>query len=757
VITQVLRIIREIITNTNDISLIEASVGTWDAVCRHQDHSTLAADISYRTLYEENVTLYASLAKNSTKKLGKSTQPVARHDATRLRKAGVAAIKSMFSPVEVATWWTAQLDATLPAVISNLRHDEPSYLERLQRSSDENEDDDRLKKLNRRMSVAASRTFSGMQESGEADPRAAEGSAQDADNLEEEEVGVLAISCLRAIFQTQNRAQTRGAALVFLKYVSDEQDRLSPRPATENLVGLPFTEWATTIFRMITSWTPVQERFILLITAVETLRQSPLQNTDLRANLLYADLIDAVLRSQLNLIGLSVMDVLLGLLDQLQRVAALTASSTEQKQIASSLLKQRLQSCIADLATHVYYSDQITDMISTIIARIKPDPTSTGQRSPPSESNGNAADSSPPASNPKSSTQDFGYAPATVPTMSSRPTTRDRNGSLGTPSGTGPTSQPFFSTSEARQIALFIIHDILTVAAQQQQPGNEASIGTLSSSTSATMPTSRSPVPGHVWYGTTWLLEDPDPAIPRAYRAALAVWAESESDEKDSDLLDLDSSEPLAKLFEKHRPTALAAFSTTAPSLRGSLSPSTTPNHRQLLLAPLNGQSPQQQNSPGTPPHASSSVPILPTTVLRARSASKVSSSPTNGSNPDLSLAGQGFAMLSASNTLAGNPMIGGSGFGSERGKLRVRYQDLKDLCEGRSYPGGVVGGDGGIGGGLSRSGSLAGARGVEGGRTAEGGGKAGDSVGRILSLLDSLGLEERAEKPLGTTAAAAS
>jgi hypothetical protein len=709
----------------------------------------LAADVAYRTLYEENVTLYASLAKNSTKKLGKSTQPVARHDATRLRKAGVAAIKCMFQPVEPATWWTAQLDATLPAVISNLRRDEPTYLERLQRSSDENEDDDRVKNMTRRMSLAASRTFSGMQEGVEADPRAAEGSAQDADNLEEEEVGVLAISCLRAIFQTQNRAQTRGAALVFLKYVSDEQDRLSPRPATEELVGLPFTEWATTIFRMITSWTPVQERFILLITAVETLRQSPLQNTDLRANLLFADLIDAVLRSQLNLIGLSVMDVLLGLLDQLQRVAALNAPSTDPGPIASTLLKQRLQSCIADLATHVYYSDQITDMISTIIARIKPDPVSTGQASPPSEANGNAADaSSPPASNPKSSTQDFGYAPATVPTISSRPTTRERNGSLGTPSGSGNASQPFFSTSETRQIALFIIHDILTVAAQQQQQPGSASIGTLSSSTSATMPTTRSPVPVTVWYATSWLLEDSDPAVARAYRDALAAWAESESDEKDATILALDSAEPLAKLLDKARPATYTI--PTAPSLRGSLGPQSiqsTPNHRQLLLAPLNGQTP---SSTGTPPSASTAIPtpiILPHTVLRARSASKVSSSPTNGSNPDL--IGQGFAMLSASNTLAGGgggagAGIGGGASGTDRGKLRVRYQDLKDLCEGRGHVGG---------------GSIEleddGSRNVGGNAAATASAGTVDSVGKMLKLLDSLGLEERrgGRKSLGTAA----
>jgi hypothetical protein len=619
----------------------------------------------------------------------------------------------MFQPVEPGSWWTAHLDATLPAVISNLRHDEATYLEHIQSLSDKSEDDDKVKSLTRRMSVAASRTFSGLQEAAESDPRAAEGTAQDADNLEEEEVGVLAISCLRAIFQTQNRAQTRGAAMVFLKYVSDEQERLSPRPATEELVGLPFTEWATTIFRMITSWTPVQERFILLITAVETLRQSPLQNTDLRANLLFADLIDAVLRSQLNLIGLSVMDVLLGLLDQLGRLAAISAPSTEHAPIASSLLKQRLQSCIADLATHVYYSDQITDMISTIIARIKPDAIPSGQTSPPSEGNGTVADSS--TANPKSSTQDFGYAPATVPTNSSRPTTRERNGGIGTPSGSG-SSYAFFSTSETRQIALFIIHDILSVAAQQQG-------STSLSSSSATMPTSRSPVPVSVWYATNWLLEDPDLAVPRAYRAALVSWAESESDEKSASILDLDSPDPIGKLLEKSRPSALTSIA-TAPSLRGSLGPSIQSNHRALLLAPLNNGT----SSPGgTPANATTSSAVAD---ARGRSASKVSS---NGSNPDITLG------LSSS-------LLGGSGVAADRAKPRVRYQDLKDICEGRNL-------------GYSTPSSTPGASvsfaaetefASVGKEVQNGASGAVDSVGKMLRLLDSLGLEETESRPLG-------
>ena len=48
----VLRTISGVLLNTNDISLIEASLRTWEEFCKHQDPATLAADHEYQELYE---------------------------------------------------------------------------------------------------------------------------------------------------------------------------------------------------------------------------------------------------------------------------------------------------------------------------------------------------------------------------------------------------------------------------------------------------------------------------------------------------------------------------------------------------------------------------------------------------------------------------------------------------------------------------------------------------------------------------------
>lgn len=260
-----LRILRDIINNTNDISLIEATAATWDVFCQHQDVANLAADSEYRTLYEEVVRLYGSLAKNHLQKLGKSTQPVAHHDAIRLRKTGVEAIKSVFGQSELNRNWNREYNTAIAAVLTNLRRDSEhssethEYLEHLVALSTKHEEEVRPPAINHRQSIATVRTFSGLPDEQDPDPRTAEGTAQDADRLEEEEVGLLALECIEAVFQSQNRAQIRDGAVGFMRYIADEAERYS---ASEAVAGLQ--QWAATLFRLITAWTPVQVSLLRL-------------------------------------------------------------------------------------------------------------------------------------------------------------------------------------------------------------------------------------------------------------------------------------------------------------------------------------------------------------------------------------------------------------------------------------------------------------------------------------------------------------
>lgn len=149
---KVLRIIREVILHTNDIALMEATTSLWDVFTRYQDCLALAADAEYRSLFDEVVSLYGTLAGNSSKKMGKATSVVAQHDAVRIRKVGVTAFKSLFVPANAERSWNNRFDKAFAAVLTNLRseHRESnvSHLNLLREEVDEEKE--RAKAANRR-------------------------------------------------------------------------------------------------------------------------------------------------------------------------------------------------------------------------------------------------------------------------------------------------------------------------------------------------------------------------------------------------------------------------------------------------------------------------------------------------------------------------------------------------------------------------------------------------------------------------------
>ena len=588
----VLKIIREMLRNTSDISLIEASLAMWDVFCRHQDQATLAADHEYRGLYEDVVRIYAGLAhKEHSKKLGKGTQPVAVHDAIRLRETGLGAMKSILLSDALASESGRQLNVTVPAIMSNMRGDDEFYLRHLVRLSKRNEDDEKEKAMARRQSIATVRTHTGLTDNSvETDPRQAEGTVQDADEFAEEGVAILALECLKAVFSNENRPQVRSATSAVLKYFSELQ--LRPKSAMPEKSALEWADntWATKLFEICTAWTPVQDRFVLMVTAVETLVRMPLRELDLQEHLLYTNLIDHILRSDLNLIGLSVMDALLGLIQQILRVlqlngplvggrssaAQLFSSDEELKHPTSQesdkaftlapseariRLTERLKHCIADLGTHVYYTDQVSDMLSAILLRLKPNPAPAGGQQ-------NPAVTAAAIEEPRSA----------VAETASNVSLPARERSLSQTSG-------FFSFDMARQIALEAVRDTLQVA------------NSARSISSGGVAESRNKVPISIWEGTQWLLRDPSPAVRRAYVDALTTWLQLETKKSDARI-----KEPKNKVKKKVEGAngALARRAVSNASQKDRASKKATSTFLQLLhlavyenalqYAPVEGQ-----------------------------------------------------------------------------------------------------------------------------------------------------------------------
>ncbi|KAK1912243.1 hypothetical protein P3342_009844 [Pyrenophora teres f. teres] len=509
----VLHILRTIL-NSNDVTMVEESVPTFEALCAHQEPAALAADQDYIKKYEETVQLYAQFASKDAVKTAKT--PITWPVAIRYRKAGLQALNAVASSESLGSETGRQLAVVIPVILLNVHSESGAYLKRLEAREAAKGDHEKDLASRRRQSVSTART-----DDDDGDPVAASGTTEDADKLAEEEVGVLALHALRSIFQGVNRGQLRLATTAVLQFITSHVTSPEGTPPSEA------SHWATTLMAMICAWVPVQDRYTVLVGAVEALVRSPIVEEDLERQLLLATVIDYLLASTINFIGLSVMDVLVGLISHsllLLQLGGPGSNITPHHQQTTSVMSEKemgdqattnnlagvvmevvtkpsearlqlldtVQKCMADLATHVYYTDQISDMVEAILSRLKPSRLSS------------VATTAEAIQNPE------GAVEAVADSVSMQEKTHvDR----------------FFSFETARITALEAVKAIIKTANARRPDGSTASV-------------SRSKVGVSVWEGTQWLLRDPSGQVRKAYVDALVTWLDTEKDKEDLKIVD---------------------------------------------------------------------------------------------------------------------------------------------------------------------------------------------------------------------------
>lgn len=475
----VLTILQEVLGHTTDTGLIEACLPVWDAFCRDQDHSTLAADVEYRHQFADVVKRWTTYADKTNKEAGGSS------DALKLRKAGLEALRSIAKAQALASEPGRQVNVFLPAVLRNLYSQDAAYLTTL----DERLNEQKHAQQGVRPSMQTIRSTNTKEEG---DPRAAGGTAQEADRYAEEEAGVLAMQCFKALFDVDNRGQVRMATMSMLDYIS--------RHNTGHA-------WSVGLVKLACEFTPVQDRFVVLFAAVEILTRSPILEDALQQQIVLAVIVEQILGSNVNLIGLSVMDILLGLVQHILLILQLGTTQTtlngsvekpkspvmEVVKSASPVrveLLTHLRQCIVNLAKHVYYTDQISDMVSALLLRLKP---------------ASAASNMPAATaNAIEDPNGASHESAASSGLKERPNT-----------------DGFFSFDTAREVALDSVKRILIVANSNDPAANEST-------------KNQNPVPIGVWEGTQWLLRDSYRPVRVAYVDALCTWLDLETREKDS-------------------------------------------------------------------------------------------------------------------------------------------------------------------------------------------------------------------------------
>ncbi|KAH9895489.1 hypothetical protein F4778DRAFT_783848 [Xylariomycetidae sp. FL2044] len=484
-----------LVLRSNDITMVEASLPTFATFCEHHDASSLFADQLYLGQYEEVVRTYASFA-STTQTPGKGTpsKPV----ALRWRNAGLAAIKSVAESDSLSSVAGRQLDVIVPMILENLWNEGQDFLDVLLQRAHMDEKADTAPLLRRRTSISTVRTAD---TTGDANPITFSGTSVDIDKLAEEDIGIVAMLCLKQIYAIPNRAQIHGATTALLRFIRariQKGDAVMQGPDNKGYDN----GWAIKIFELVTRWAPVQDRYVIMITATDTLLKTPPTSDIVSEQIVITAIIGSILRSDINLIGLSVMDVLLGLVQHMKRVlkhagvsrgigspnAEKSSAVEPTRQISAQHeeLLDRIQRCTGDLATHVYYADQISDMISAILLRLKPHPSTANSTPPGEKSDANAA--------PVASTGNVSDDQSQLDSL--------------------------FALDLAKVTALKAIKSILLVANPNTKVSGNVSL-------------SRNKVPIQVWEGTQWLLRDPDGQVRKAYAEALITWLDRETTRAD--------------------------------------------------------------------------------------------------------------------------------------------------------------------------------------------------------------------------------
>ncbi|KKA30887.1 hypothetical protein TD95_004545 [Thielaviopsis punctulata] len=488
----------DMILDSNDIVLCESSIPLFNAFCDHHDASSLFADQAYVDQYVQIVQKYTHLASAQSPH-AKDSVPV----AMRWKHVGLEAIQCLSFSDALSSMIGRQIETTVPVILENLWTDNEEFIDRLVSRVGAQGRDHADRGTRRRSSVATVRTADGQPEP---DPSTAAGTAGDVDRVAEEDIGVLAMQCLKKIYVVPNRQQINAATLALFKFIDEQISQggklITADPAKTRKDG----GWAIRMFELIARWATVQDRYAIVVTAMDKLARMPLNTHNYTANFVMISMISSLLRSDINLIGLSVMDVLLGLMQYMKNVARLpedadaaAAGATDNSTTASPQkrnLLEKAQMCIGGLATHIYYADQITDMVVALLVRLKPSRSSNS--SPMAENEDLAAEGAPAVKNGD---------PATGQQQQQQ------------------ALETYFVSNQGRIAALKAVKEVFLVANPQARMASNKAL-------------TRNKVPLHVWDDTHMLLRDPDGHLRKAYVDAFSVWLDRETTEFDSRAID---------------------------------------------------------------------------------------------------------------------------------------------------------------------------------------------------------------------------
>lgn len=177
-----------------------------------------------------------------------------------------------------------------------------------------------------------------------------------------EDVISAAIGTLRGLLRHADALQVQSVVHNVILWLDNNSALAIPAPTDgRNQVSQwDNTEWCCWLAQSLCTWSALQYRFVVLDTLVAHLVES-CEGTATSKHLSLIHMARTILTAQLSLIGLSTSDTLTNL--------SALAVRRVYRDTRDSLLPP-LVDCISGLGTHVYYADQINDIVDEIAARI---------------------------------------------------------------------------------------------------------------------------------------------------------------------------------------------------------------------------------------------------------------------------------------------------------------------------------------------------------------------------------------------------
>ncbi|KAI9672854.1 MAG: plasma membrane localization protein [Alyxoria varia] len=346
----------ETVLNSSDINMLEASVHTFTTFCSHRTSTTLISDSKKGISFPKIVDNYIDFATKDSRfdKVGKlAKERITTPMRLRYATAGLRAIKGLVSAESYALDNGSLTRIVVPALMENLvpedHHKEWVWLDNIKERRAKKERREKENALKRRQSSGGRNTFD--EHLDRELMTATNRSSTDIRRRVKQDVGVVALECLESLCNTGNRNLLSIVTECTFTFATElRKGYASP---TKRQEGMQEDRWSRGIMITLCEYTPVQDRFIILIAATNFL-VSHSQDEEIYILGIFGNLV-----SQVNFIGISIIDIERKLVQYVfDRIAKEFMQSSWIEEMA-------LGTC--NLAFHIYYADQISDMIATLI------------------------------------------------------------------------------------------------------------------------------------------------------------------------------------------------------------------------------------------------------------------------------------------------------------------------------------------------------------------------------------------------------